>query len=117
MTLHIHLTTEPDPELQAALRRIEDALQAAKHKDETNMSQITDWAAEQQADLTAISNTLDTVVAGIAALDELITNFQNSPGAITPEDQAALDQIQNASHALVTKASAISTAAPGTVVG
>ena len=54
MTLHIHLTTEPDPELQAALRRIEDALQAAKHKDETNMSQITDWAAEQQADLTAI---------------------------------------------------------------
>ena len=39
------------------------------------MSQVTDWAAKEQADLTAISTTLDGLVAGIAALDTLITNL------------------------------------------
>ena len=76
------------------------------------MSQITDWAATEQADLTAISNTLDTVVAGVAALDTLITNFQNSPGALSPADQTALDAIQTASKSLVAKASAISVTPP-----
>ena len=71
------------------------------------MSQLTDWAAAEQADLTAISNTLDTIVAGVAALDTLITNFQNSPGTLSPSDQAALDAIQTASKALVTKSAAI----------
>ena len=76
------------------------------------MSQITDWAAQEEADLSAISTTLDNVVSGIAALDALITAFQNSPGTLTPQDQAALDAIQASAHALVTKASAISTAPP-----
>ena len=76
------------------------------------MSQVTDWAAKEQADLTAISTTLDGIVTGIAALDTLITNFQNSPGTLSPADQAALDAIQTASDALVTKSQAISVAAP-----
>jgi hypothetical protein len=76
------------------------------------MLKITDWAAQEQADLTQISTTLDNVVAGIAALDVLITNFQNSPGAFSAADQAALDGIQAASQALVTKSAAISVAAP-----
>lgn len=80
------------------------------------MSKITDWAATEQADLTEISSTLDGIVTGVAALDTLITNFQNSPGTLSAEDQAALDAIKAASAALVTKASGISTtppAAPG----
>ena len=77
------------------------------------MSQLTDWAAAEQADLTAISNTLDTIVAGVAALDTLITNFQNSPGTLSPSDQAALDAIQTASKALVTKSAAIVVTPPG----
>ena len=76
------------------------------------MSQITDWAAAEQADLTQISTTLDAIVAGVTALDTLITNFQNSPGTLSAPDQAALDGIQAASKALVSKASAISTAPP-----
>ena len=78
------------------------------------MSVITDWAAQEQADLSAISNTLDTVVAGIAALDTLITNLQNSPGTLSAADQAALDSIQAASKALVAKSSAISVTPPTT---
>lgn len=75
------------------------------------MSQITDWAAAEQADLTTISTTLDGVVTGIEALDAKITELQTS-GTLSPADQAALDSIKAASAALLTKAEAISTAAP-----
>ena len=88
-------------------------LRELKGKEETNMSQLTDWAAQEQADLTAISNTLDQVVTGVAALDVMITTFQNSPGTLSAADQAALDGIQAASKALVVKSAAISVAPPG----
>ena len=71
------------------------------------MSAITDWASKEQADLDSISGTLDGIVAGITALDALITSLQNSPGTISAADQAALDAIQAASKALVTKSGAI----------
>ena len=76
------------------------------------MSAITDWAAQEQADLLAISAALDTIVAGIANLDTRITNFRNSPGTLSAADQAALDAIQSASKDLKAKASAISVAPP-----
>lgn len=73
------------------------------------MSQITDWAAQQEADLSTISTELDAVTTGIAALDAKIQALQNSPGTLAPDDQAALDAISAASKALVAKAAAIST--------
>jgi hypothetical protein len=76
-------------------------------KEQDFMSQITDWAVGQRADLSAISATLDAIVTGIAALDKLITDFQNSPGVLSPSDQAALDAVQSASKALVTKSAGI----------
>ena len=76
------------------------------------MSAITDWAAKEDADLTAINATLDGIVTGVAGLDELIKQLQNSPGTLSPEDQAVLDRIEAASAALVTKAGAIDTSAP-----
>ncbi len=76
------------------------------------MSQITDWAAKEQANLDSISKTLDGIVAGIAALDVLIQNFQNSPGTLSPSDQAALDAIVASSGNLVTKSAAISVTPP-----
>lgn len=94
------------------LERIESRQIETERKLHHLMSQVTDWAAKEQADLTAISITLDGVVTGIAALDTLITNFQNSTGTLSAEDQAALDAIVSASDALVTKAGAISVAPP-----
>jgi len=76
------------------------------------MSQITDWAAKEQADLTAISTTLDQIVQGVTALDVMITNFQNSPGTLAPLDQQALDGCQALSKALVAKVAAISVTPP-----
>ncbi len=91
---------------------IQTALQNNLEKENTLMSKITDWAAQEEADLSAISASLDTVVAGIAALDQMIADFQNSPGSLSAADQAALDSIQSASKALVTKSAAISVAPP-----
>ena len=56
--------------------------------------------------------THDTITAGITNLDNLITAFQNSPGTLSAADQAALDGIQAASQALVTKADAVSVVPP-----
>jgi hypothetical protein len=71
------------------------------------MSAITDWAAKEQANLDAISGTLDGIVTGITALDALITSLQNSPGTLSAADQAALDAIQASSAALVAKSAGI----------
>jgi hypothetical protein len=92
------------------------ALNQARRNRDNLMSQITDWAAAEQADLTAISNTLTSLVAGIAALDAQIVAqivaFQNSPGTLSASDQAALTAIQTASAALVTQSAAISVTPP-----
>jgi hypothetical protein len=76
------------------------------------MSAITDWATQEQANLDGISTQLDAIVAGVKALDDKITALQNTPGTLSPSNQAALDAIQAASKALVTKAQAIDTTPP-----
>ena len=83
-----------------------------KELGENIMSKITDAAKAEQTSLDAVNASLDSIVAGIAALDTLITNFQNSPGTLSAEDQAALDAINAASAALETKAAAVSTTPP-----
>ncbi len=79
-------------------------------------SAIQAFAAAETATLASLSTALTALDTGIKALDALITTLQNSPGTISPADQATLDQIQAASKALVAQANAISTTPPGTVV-
>jgi hypothetical protein len=112
-------TRKKDGDCQAASENVNNALREIKNllslsiiQGRNIMSKITDFAAAEGVSLAAISATLDSIVAGVAALDTLINNFQNSPGALTPADQAALDGIQAASAALVTKAAAISVTPP-----
>jgi ABC-type transporter Mla subunit MlaD len=111
-----HKHEEPErsllEDINTALQGIQRSLATSITLEMKIMSQITDWAATEQADLAQISSTLDSIVAGISALDTLITNFQNSSGTLSATDQAALDSIQAASAALVTKAQAISVAPP-----
>ena len=76
------------------------------------MSKVTDFAAAVQAAFDKVNADLDTITAGITNLDNLITAFQNSPGTLSAADQAALDGIQAASQALVTKADAVSVVPP-----
>ena len=90
--------------------KLEDILEVLKrleNKELKLMSTVTDWAAKEQVQLDAISATLDGVVAGVAALDAQIKALQNSPGTLSPSDQAALDAIETASAALVSKSKGI----------
>ncbi len=71
------------------------------------MSQITDFAAK-------VETSFASVKAGIKALNDKITAFQNSPGTLSPSDQAALDQIQADSAALANAANAVVPPVPAT---
>lgn len=81
------------------------------------MSTISDFADKVDAWQTDISASVDGVVAAlggvsadVASLKQQIIDLQNSPGAITPEDQARLDKIEAAASALSTKTAAASSA-------
>lgn len=77
---------------------------------------IQAFAAEVGPVLTSLSTVLTNINAGIVALDGIITTLQNSPGAITPADQASLDNAQSIIKALLAQGQAISTTPPGQVI-
>lgn len=68
---------------------------------------IKTWAKNQEADLTEINSTLQGISEGINKLDKRIAEFNNSPGTLSPEDQTALDSIQQMSKQLLSQAKAI----------
>ncbi len=80
------------------------------------MATVQDFINAEGPVLASLGTALTALSTGVKALDDLITQLQNSPGTLSPADQAALDQIQATSQALVAQANAISTAAPGTAV-
>lgn len=71
------------------------------------MSAISDFATKQNA----FNDRIDAAVTGLSgdvtALKAEILKLQNSPGTITPEDQASLDAIQARSEAIATKLEAL----------
>lgn len=79
----------------------------------TTPSTIQAWADQENKVIASTAAALTNVSAGVAALDTMITDFQNSPGTLSPSDQAALDGIQAASNALLAQTTAINTTAPG----
>lgn len=78
------------------------------------MSAISDFAAKQQAFNADVSADLDAIQTSITNLNALIATLQNSAGAITPEDQATLDELQTEGTALQTKADALAGKTPPT---
>ncbi len=57
-----------------------------------------------------IDTAIDGLSADITALKEEIERLQNTPGEITPEDQALLDSIQTRVGAIADKLSALDAA-------
>lgn len=80
----------------------------------TGNDPIQNFATATQANLNALDAKLTDLQNGISNLDQLIIQFQNSPGTLSEQDQAFLDQIQAQSAALVAKANAISVVPPST---
>jgi hypothetical protein len=78
------------------------------------MSAISEFATKQNA----FNDRLDAAVTGLSgdvqALNDKITELQNTAGQITPEDQALLDNIQQRNEAIATKIEALDSLTPPT---
>lgn len=81
------------------------------------MSKIQDFATAQQAFNDQQSAAIDSIASSvtglqgdIAALNQKITDLQNSPGAITPEDQALLDGLQAQGGTISTRIQSVASA-------
>jgi len=76
------------------------------------MSAISDFAAKQKA----FQDKQDAAVAGLTedvqTLNDKITELQNTPGQITPEDQALLDDITARGAAITAKLEALDALTP-----
>jgi len=79
------------------------------------MSKISEFAAKQKE----YNDRIDTAVSGltgdIQVLNDRITELQNSTGAITPEDQALLDDLQARGATIATKLEALDALTPPTL--
>jgi hypothetical protein len=74
------------------------------------MGKIKEYSDQQSANFAEIGGSVDSLVESvngltgdIQRLKETIDQLQNSPGQITPEDQALLDSSQSQAAALSTK--------------
>lgn len=94
-THELHLELKRSNNNQAILNRLAEM-------ENRIMSAISDW-------VTKVGPKLDSIQIGIDAIQALVEQLQNSPGAITPEDQVLLDQIETKVDALGTDANSIPT--------
>lgn len=89
----------------AILRRIDEM-------EKKIMSKVSEFAAKQNE----FNDRVDTAVTGlqadIQALNDKIEELQNSPGEITPEDQASLDALQARGQAIADKLEALDALTP-----
>ena len=115
MQTHVHTHYHYGGMSDAQFQQLLTAIQAVSNPGRTNLChEITDWAATEEADLTAISNTLNGIVTGVTALDTAHPEFCRLRAASSSaSDLATLAQVKTQSAALVTQAAAISTAVPG----
>ena len=96
----------------SSLGRILDAI---NHMEKTIMTAISDFAAQQSAFNADVSSDLAAIKTSIDALNAQIATLQNSPGTISPEDQATLDSLQAAGQALATQADTLAGKTPPVV--
>lgn len=104
LDIHHHF----DPEFE---RRFFETLSLVILKLENIMTAISDYAAAVQASYAQLNTALDDIKTEIASLNDKITQLQNNPGPISPEDQALLDAAQQQAGSLVAKAQALDTIA------
>lgn len=119
MPEHLHIEIEGMRDVLGLLEGINQAQNAIlcklddlSRKEDINFMAISDQLKQEDANLTAIGSALDGIAKGIADLDTLIQNFQNSPGVLSAADQAALDAIVAKSTAVAAQAAKVSTAPP-----
>lgn len=76
------------------------------------MSAISEFAAKQNAFNDRVDKAVTGLTEDVQALNDKITELQNTPGVITPEDQALLDAIQARSEGIAAKLEALDSMTP-----
>lgn len=79
------------------------------------MSAISEFAAKQNAFNDQIDTAITDLQGDVKNLADQIAALQNSPGTITPEDQALLDGITARTQAVVDKLNALDALTPPVV--
>jgi chromosome segregation ATPase len=99
--VHVHLASVDD------LRSIQTSLAHLLTLGERHMSAISDFAAKQSAFNARIDSAVDGLTQDIAEMNAKIQELQNTPGAITPEDQGLLDELQQRGEGMAQKLEAL----------
>lgn len=110
----VNVRLSPDSAIERALTSVLNSLEFIKNQGVSIMSVLSDYVAKADAFYQTISDDLDAIQAGIAALNATITTLQNSAGAVTAADQASIDQAQAQLAALTAKADAAAGKTPPT---
>ena len=96
------------------LRSINKALAALIQLGERTMSAITDFAARQKEFNDRQAKAVQGITDDVKFLSDKLTAIQNSPGTLSAEDQAALDEALARSEAVTTKLEALDSQTPPT---
>jgi DNA repair exonuclease SbcCD ATPase subunit len=78
-----------------------------KELEDKIMSAISEFAQRQEVFNTRLDGAVAGLTEDVQTLTDKITKLQNTPGAITPEDQALLDAIQTRTEAITAKLEAL----------
>src|SRR6185436_18951831 len=101
-------------ELKALLGEVRSNQGQILHRLENIMSAVSDFAAKMKVFTDRQGAAVDGLVADIKTLNDKTTELQNSPGTITPEDQALLNEIETHAGAIADKLDALDAQTPPT---
>jgi predicted nucleic acid-binding Zn-ribbon protein len=76
------------------------------------MSKVSEMNAAVKASFAQMNTAIEGVKGDVASLNDKITALQNSSGELSPEDQAALDEIQSTAQAMADKLTALDSLTP-----
>jgi len=79
------------------------------------MSAISDFATAQNAFFDRMEVAKTGITADLVELKRLILELQNSPGVITPEDQALLDALQTRANVMAANVETLDAMTPPVV--
>ena len=101
-------------QMLCVLRGIEKALTVLEAQGKKIMSAISDFAVKQREHNAKISTAMTDLAGDIQSLNDKITELQNNPGPISPQDQATLDELQSEGLALADALAAVAAIHPPT---
>lgn len=93
-------------------RWLKQFVPATKKDIQRIMSAISDFSAAVTAFFDRQDTAITALQGDVQALKDEIAKLQNSPGTITPEDQALLDGIQTRAKAVADKLDALDALTP-----